>query len=240
MAITIETTVCAESANSYADLTGAGEYFTGDPDFHSVWSDLDDEERSRLLIAATRCIDRARWKDQPLTVLFQPTLGLDQALAFPRQGQEYRFGKADSGSLTGLVDGTLAGRAFWPDDCFGGGSVFAVSGDNKGLIRSVEGFDSATGTLTLAAFPQALTGGDQYLLIWPLERKIVSACLEQAAHLHLAGASGLAAMSASGLNTASIDGLSLTLEKGTGAELCHRARTMLADYRLSGPRLGRG
>ena len=240
MSITIETTVCAESANTYADLAGADDYFAGDNALAVAWAELSDEEKARLLISAARSIDRCRWREEALTSLFQASLGLKQSLAFPRRGHEYRFGKADSGTLTSLVDATLAGRIFWPDGCFAEGSVFMVSGENQGLIRKIEGFDSGTGGLTLTAFPQAPGGGDQYLLLWPLDRRIVEACLEQAAHLHLAGSSGLADMSAAGLSAASIDGLSLTIDPGAGSELCLRARTLLADYRASGPRLGRG
>lgn len=240
MPINVDTTVASQSSNSYADLTASNEYFGRDHSLAEIWAELTDDEKSRLLISASRTIDRNRWRGEILTTLFEPSIGLRQALAFPRKGQEYRFGTALSGSPTSLVDHTLAGRACWPNGYFEGGSVFLVSGQNQGLIRGIEGFSSATGNLIPAAFPLGIEPGDQYLLIWPLDKKIVEACLEQAAHLHKAGSSGLADMSSAGVNAASMDGLSLRFEGGGGSELCAGTRALLAEYRTSGPRLGRG
>ena len=77
-------------------------------------------------------------------------------------------------------------------------------------------------------------------MIWPLDGKIVEACLEQAGHLYQAEGSGLADMGAAGVSDVSVDGLSLKFRGGAGSELCARARSLLAAYRPSGPRLGRG
>ncbi len=240
MAIIVDTTVGSRSADSYADLAVANEYLARDHSLADTWAGLTDDQKSRLLISASRSMDRYRWQGEVLTNGPEPSLGMRQALAFPRAGHEYRFGKASSGSLTSLADSSLAGQAFWPDGFFRGGSVHMVSGRNQGLIRKITGFASAAGNLTLAAFPQGNDQGDRYLLIWPLDRKIVEACLEQAAHLHQAGSSGLADMSSVGVSAASVDGLSLKFEGRGGAELCARARALLAEYRPSGPRLGRG
>ena len=156
MSISLNPTVCSGEANSYADLTASEEYFGGDHSLASTWASLTDDEKKRLLISASRTIDRGRWKGEALTSLFESSLGLAQNLAFPRNGHEYRFGCADSGSQTVLTDDALADHDFWPDGCFAAGSVFLVGGGNRGLIREVEGFASATGSLTLAAFPEVI------------------------------------------------------------------------------------
>ncbi len=239
MSVSLNTTVCSGTANSYADLTAAEDYFGGDHALASIWTGLSDDEKGRLLISASRVIDRNQWRGMALTSLFESSLALTQALAFPRNDQEYRSGYADSGSLTTLVDSTLADHDYWPDDYFQEGSVLLASGSNRGLIREIEGFISATGSLTLAAFPEAPAPGDKYFLIWPLEKRIVRACLEQAAHLYQAGSPSLADMGTAGVTAVSVDGLSLKFAGKAGSELCARARSLLSGYRVSGPRLGR-
>ncbi|MBW1713918.1 MAG: hypothetical protein JRJ59_12310 [Deltaproteobacteria bacterium] len=240
MSLSLETTVCSAEANSYTDLDTAAAYFEADPNLAQVWAGLEDEERMRLLIGASRAINRVRWKSSPLAQAAFKDFGLSQALAFPRAYHPYRYGLAGSGSATTLTDSSLADQPAWPDDLFNGGAVLMTSGQNQGLIRAVTEFTSATGQLTLTAFPQAVAAGDAYFLIWPLEEVVVMACLEQAGHLISAGPDGLADLGARGVSSASVDGLSLSFDGRPVTELCARARTLLKSHWPRGVKLERG
>lgn len=239
MALSLDATVCGPEANTYADLDTATVYFEADATLGPVWSELAEVERQRLLASAARIIDLVDWAGRPLNAVAFSGYGLEQARAFPRTGHTYRTGQAASGSTTTLADPGLADQPQWPDSFFNEGSALSLSGSNRGLIRSVSAFDSAAGTLTVVAFPNAVAAGDGYALIWPLADKIVQACLEQAGHLYQAGAEGLNDLASRGVSSASVDGLSLSFDGRPVPELCHRARALLVGYRASGPLLER-
>ncbi len=240
MSLSLDTTVCGPTANSYADLSAAGSYFEGDRDLGQVWSGLDQDEQIRLLITAARTIDRGRWQGEPLSQARFKGYGLRQALAFPRHEHPHRFGQASGGGAEVLNDAALADKAAWPDDFFSGGAVLVISGPNQGLVRRVTGFSAAAGVLSVEAFPQAVEAGTSYFLIWPLDLRIVRACLEQAGHVHLAGAEGLSDLAARGLKSASVDGLSLSFDGRPTGELCFKARNLLRSFEAPGPRMERG
>jgi hypothetical protein len=240
MALTLDATVCSPTANSYCDLAGATAYFEADPTLNQTWSGLDQADQERLLVAATRSIDRATWQDRPLTEGNLGGLGLRQALAFPRGGHPLRFGRAAAGDAVTLSDPDLAGRRTWPDDYFQGGAAFFTGGANQGLIRAVTAFTAAQGRLTLAALPQAVVQGDEYVLLWPLEMSVRLACLEQAGWLARSGGEELAELANRGLASATVDGLSLTFKGRAGLELCARGRRLLSRHLPSGPKMERG
>lgn len=58
----------------YADIADANEYFS--TVYNSGWEDIDDEEKAKLLLMATRHIDSVEWRG----VLKEP----EQKLQFPR------------------------------------------------------------------------------------------------------------------------------------------------------------
>lgn len=76
--MTIDATPGGAEANSYVTLTQADEYFQDDYDFSSDWSGLPDQDKSRLLITATRMLDGLNYKGRRYDY-FTP-----QALKFPR------------------------------------------------------------------------------------------------------------------------------------------------------------
>lgn len=69
---------------SYATLDEAAAYVAGDPGLFATWQSLDDTDRSRRLVAATRRIDE-------LTFLGEPTSST-QTTAWPRTGLAYADG----------------------------------------------------------------------------------------------------------------------------------------------------
>jgi len=239
MAVTLDTTLAGPTANSYASLDEAASYFEADAVLSTTWAGLSDAERMNLLISATRAIDRQRWRGGRLAKFRLASYGLTQALAFPRDYHPFRVGQAASGSTTSLTDAGLAENIAWLDDYFAGGSVLMTSGANQGLIRAVTAFASATGQLTLSAFPGAISSGDGYCLIWPLGPELAQACLEQAGHIQTAGAEGLNDLAARGVSSASLDGLSLSFDGRPVGEICARAMSLLRDHRARGPKMER-
>lgn len=240
MALSLDTTICSPAANSYADLVKAGSYFEADSEFGDAWAALSQDDRIKLLVTASRFIDRSAWAGDRLSAARFGAYGLRQALAFPRNDHECRVGLVSEGGLDALIDAGLADQAHWPDRFFIGGSVLAVGGPNRGAIRKIVGFDSDIGQLTVEAFDQPMAAGDEYWLIHPLDEEIVLACLDQAAFLYNGGADGMAELAALGLTGATVDGLSLKLGAGPGRDLSPKAWKRLHSYRVSGPGLRRG
>lgn len=84
MAITLDTTVSGENANSYITLAEADAYLEAYEAFFTVWSALTDAQKNARIVAATRGIDsyRDRFKGQ--------IYDQDQSLEFPRTTLDYR------------------------------------------------------------------------------------------------------------------------------------------------------
>ena len=240
MVLSLDTTICSPTANSYADLTTAESYFEADSESGGSWAALSQDDRMKLLITASRFIDRPVWIGERLSAARFGAYGLRQALAFPRSNHEYLAGSVTDGDVNVMIDPGLADQASWPDRFFVGGSVLAAGGPNRGTVRRIVGFNSDIGELTVEAFEQPMVAGDGYWLIYPLNEEIVLACLDQAAFLHNGGADGLTELAALGLTGATVDGLSLKLVTGSGPDMSPKAWRRLHSYRASGPGLRRG
>lgn len=74
-------TIGTVSATSYATIAEADEYLTFDPDFGEDWEELEDNEKIRRLVGATRRLDQLNWRGE----LVDP----DQNNAWPRSGLKY-------------------------------------------------------------------------------------------------------------------------------------------------------
>ncbi|MDY6852289.1 MAG: DnaT-like ssDNA-binding protein, partial [Thermodesulfobacteriota bacterium] len=94
IAMTIDATPGGAEADSYVTLTQADEYFQDDYDFSSNWSNLSEQDRSRLLITATRMLDRLNYKGRRYDY-FTP-----QALKFPRVIGDEVISLDQAGQLT--------------------------------------------------------------------------------------------------------------------------------------------
>ena len=189
------TIVGGSTADSYVSLIEANSYIASRPDSKN-WNDSDYLERERLLRQATIDLDILRFKGNKLfqggegnvfgTILtssiFDVLYNGYQSLQFPRDWHEYYTGYADSGSTTTLIDTTFTELAR-EDNYFKYGSIYILSGTNKGEYRNITGYVTSTGTFTTVAFTNAIDTTSQYLILAPIDKYIKYAVIEQGLHL---------------------------------------------------------
>lgn len=193
MALT--TIVGGSTADSYVSLTEANSYIASRPDSKN-WNDSDYLERERLLRQATIDLDILRFKGNKLfqggegnvfgailtSSKFDVLYNGYQSLQFPRNWHEYYTGYPDSGSTTTLVDDTFT-KLTRENDYFKYGSIYILSGTNKGESRNITGYVVSTGTFTTVAFTTAIDTTSQYLILAPIDKYIKYAVIEQGLHL---------------------------------------------------------
>jgi hypothetical protein len=224
--MSINSILCHPQAESLASVDAADAYAAKHPMF-GVWDALSDDQKETLLVTATRHVAACPLSAPPLS----ESLGLrfDQALPAPTERHDYRFGRAQSGTKTTLVD---SGLKIYPDDSLNGGAVFFLLGAGQYQWATVDDFDGVTGTLTLS--PELTDAPDEtsrYLLIWPLSTAAQAAVIEQA--LYLAGGVNFraldeAAMGVKAVSAASDGGGNWTMSTVQSINhLCHEARALL-------------
>lgn len=69
------------STTSYASIEEADEYLAFDPEFGEEWSELEDNEKIRRLVGATRRLDQLNWRGE--------LVADDQENAWPRSELKY-------------------------------------------------------------------------------------------------------------------------------------------------------
>lgn len=248
---TLSCVLGSRSANSYVDIDTATEYLR-QRHGGSAWFEIEgdrspektEELRDQLLITASRMIDSLTFRYGKFFA-YERGFSWRQSLKFPWADHRYQTHQATTGTESTITVVDLAGmEIFHPNDFFVGGSVHLRGGASALEARSVSAFDSQTGTLTVSQdFPEAIDGGTEFFLLWPIETAVEQAVIEQAYHLLLenpaARPSQLNArveLIASGVSSYSVDGLAESFAAGGqpgsngGSMLCHAARLLLRPY----------
>lgn len=224
--MSINCILCHPQADSLATAATADAYAAQHPD-SATWTSCSTAQKETLLTTASRHICLAPLADRPL--LERINTYLTQSLPVPVLSHKHRFGRADSGTTTTLVDQALAS---YPDDLFNGGAVWLREGTGEGQWAEVSDFDAASATLTFAELSEAPDETSAYLLIWPLSPPVRAAVCEQA--LYLVKGVNLSLLNQAGMGVASRTisgegGSAVNLNPaGSVGHLCHAARRLLA------------
>lgn len=129
--------------DTYADVASADIYLAADPN-GTTWAGLDDDQKGRYLVQATRVLNAQRWKGQRVDP--------DQPLAWPRSGIS---GVDDEGVPQAIFDASieLANLGALGTDIVNFTSTFSVQKRLKAGSVEIENFRSFD---TVYPLPQAV------------------------------------------------------------------------------------
>lgn len=209
----LETTPTHPSADSYLTLAEANAILANRTNV-SDWTGLTDDQKEAILKMATYHIDTLRFFNDKV---YKEAIHYrdKQALQFPRNNESMPAGTVDSATATTLVDDALANKSQMPDDYFIGWAVVITEGTGRGQTVKITDFDSATGTITVAAWSTTPDDTSQYRLVPKIVDKVKRATAEQALYL-VKGGGDRARMQAEGVTEYKIGDLS---EKYGGANM---------------------
>ena len=177
--MSLTTTPCSNSADSYPSLTYADAYFAKRYP-SSAWDAKTDEQKELILRNATIDIDRYFRSCGCNPLLERETR---QALIWPWQGCGYEFylsvdeGSATTATFDWLEDGYFASSYFI------GGSLLVFDADDEAPefeLTDISAFDRSTGQITFTALTAALGSSDSVYVMVPVPEWLKQATCEQA------------------------------------------------------------
>jgi hypothetical protein len=227
--ITLNSKLGAPDANSYITLKEANDYIRNKYGHDSKWDSLSIEGKKRILIEATKNIDRFNY--------VRDRYYKSQALELPR---DYMF-KVITGNcatpitINSFKNDSLKSTSYgtYPTDYFKYGSVHITSGTPVNDIRLISSSDISTGVVTVSEnFSATPTTNTQFTMFLPLDKNIKDAVAEQT--IFLVESAGINDISNySGIaRSITIGDVSVTLKDGSTASvpIAPMARKLLNSW----------
>jgi hypothetical protein len=213
--LTLNSKLGDSNANSYVGLKQANDYIRNKYGHDSKWDSLSVEGKKRVLIEATKNIDRFNYMESKYYDA--------QALEFPRDNHDVITGNcATPITTTSFRNTSLKSSTYnvYPTDYFKYGSVHIISGTPLNDVRLINNSHVTTGSITVSeAFTATPTTNTGFTIFLPLDKNVQDACCEQALFLIESGSIGDISSYKDVAKSVTIGDVSVTLKDGGVSEV---------------------
>ncbi len=238
-----DATCASQKATSYATVEEADSYIgLYYPD--SAWFDIEGtpdeitDRKQALLVGATKINDSLPIDGSPLMDKITP---YPQSLKFPLLGHPVITAIVEEATAGEIYPSGLRYRTEVTSDSLVGGSVLVYSGNIKGEIRRITGFDQDLQKITCEPFSEPPDVGALILIVFPVPRAVVAACCEQAHHLIDGLGTTATELALAGIGSLSTDDGSVSIKRGgIKAALSPIAAAQMRPYIRSNIEIARG